>query len=155
MSDGSGPDSVPALPLVWRIPPWQPAALILTASVLLALVIYGHFSPGPTLMMVVVAVAAVISAGIAIRLLFVADEDGLWIRRSWSQELVEWHDVATIEMVAVHGNTVTVRITRRNGSHADVPATLLMPTLPTGIVTVRSRVHAVAVRLTAVAAARR
>lgn len=155
VSDGAARDPVPTLPLVWRIPPWQPAALIVVATVLLALVLYGHFSAGPVLMMVVVAVAALVSAGLALRLLFVADDDGLWIRRSTSQQLVEWHDIASIDMVPVRGNTVTVRITRRNGSFADVPPTLLLPTMPTGIAKVRSRVHAVALRLTAIAADQR
>jgi hypothetical protein len=155
VSDRAGPDPLPSLPLVWRIPPWQPAGLILLAAVLLALVLYGHFSAGPLLFMAVVAVAALVSAFYAARLLFVADDDGLWIRRAFSpQQLIEWRDVSTIEMEHVRGTTVTVRITRRNGSFADVPPSLLLPSLPTGVKKVRSRVHTVAMQLNAVAASR-
>jgi hypothetical protein len=46
---------------------------------------------------------------------------------------------------------VTVRITRRNGSYVDVPSSLVLPTLPTGIRKARSRVSAVAMRLTELA----
>ena len=156
VSDRAGPDPLPSLPLVWRIPPWQPAGLILLAAVLLALVLYGHHSPGPLLLMAVIALAALVSAWYAARLLLVADEDGLWIRRAFSApQLTEWRDVSRIEMEQVHGNTVTVRITRQNGSFADVPPSLLLPTLPTGIRKQRARVHSVAVQLNAVAVGRR
>ena len=143
------------LPLVWRIPPWQPAALILLATVLLALVLYGHFSLGPVLMMAIIAAAALASAGLAMRLLLVADEDGIWIRHAFSQQHVAWRDVSTVEMVHVRGTTVTVRITRRNESFIDVPPTLLLPTLPTGVRKARATVHNVAVELNEVAADRR
>jgi hypothetical protein len=136
-----------ALPFVKRIPPWQPAALILIATVLLGLVLYGSFSAGAVLMMSVIAAAALVGAAFAIRLILVADEDGIWIRRFWRERLVRWDEIATVQMAAVHGNSVTVRITRHNGSFVDVPPSLVLPTLPTNIRKVRSRVSAVSAQL--------
>src|SRR6476646_9979848 len=46
-----------ALPQIWRVPPWQAAALILVATALLALVMYANFAVGPALMMGVLAAA--------------------------------------------------------------------------------------------------
>jgi hypothetical protein len=141
----------PPLPFVMRIPPWQPAALILVATALLALIFHGSFSAGAVLMMAVIAAAALVGAAFAVRLVLVADDDGIWIRRFWRERLLAWNDISTIEMTAVHGNSVTVRITRRNGSYVDVPSSLVLPTLPTGIRKARSRVSAVAMRLTELA----
>ena len=146
--------STQSLPLVWRIPPWQPAVLILLATVLLGLVSYGHFSLGPEQMMGLIAAAALVCAGFALRLLLVADDDGIWVRRVLREQLVEWRDVASVEMTALRGSTVTVRITRANGSHVDVPPSLLLPTLPTSIRKVRSVVHRTATELGAIAAGR-
>jgi len=103
-----------ALPQIWRIPAWQPAALVLVATGLIALVMYGHFAIGPGLMMGVIAAAALVGAGVAMRFLLVADDDGIWVRRLFSEQLVEWHEVSSIETVHLHANTPTLRIARSN-----------------------------------------
>lgn len=147
MSDPARGHPPLVLPFVKRIPPWQPATLILIATVLLALVVYGSHSAGAVLMMSVIAAAALVGAAFAIRLILVADETGIWVRRFWRERLVPWGEIATIQMAAVHGNSVTVRITRQNGSYVDVPPSLVLPTLPTNIRKVRSRVSAVSAQL--------
>src|SRR6476659_1829381 len=53
-----------ALPQIWRVPPWQPAALILVATVLIALVMYGRFAVGAALMMGALAAAALVGAAL-------------------------------------------------------------------------------------------
>jgi hypothetical protein len=140
---------------VWRIPPWQPAALIVLATVLIAIDIYGRPSPGLMLMAGFVAAAALVAAGCAVRYLLVADEDGIWVRRVFTQELVEWHDVAHIEMTTAHRNGMTVRITRVSGAYVDVPPSLLLPTLPMNMRKVRSIVHGTATYLSDLAAEQR
>lgn len=143
------------LPLVWRIPPWQASLLILVATGLLALVLYGRFSVGAMLMMGLVAVAALSAAVFALRLLLVADDDGIWVRTALAVQVVEWGEVAAVEAVAVRRTTVTVRINRVDGTYVDVPPSLLLPTVPTRMATVHSIVHGAAMQLSAIAAARR
>jgi len=141
------------LPQVWRIPPWQPAALVLLATALGALDIYGHPSSIWMIMAAFVAVAALVAAGCWLRYLLVADEDGIWVRRIFAEELVEWRDVAHVAMTSAHRNGMTVRITRVDGSYVDVPPSLLLPTRPTRMPDVRSQIHGIATHLGQLAAA--
>jgi hypothetical protein len=150
-------DSQPgtALPQIWRVPPWQPAALILVATVLLALVMYGDLAISPALLLGALAAVALVGAGLAVRFVLVADDEGIWVRRVFSVQLVEWNDLSTIETVHVHANTPTLRITRVSGLYVDVPPTLLQPALPTRIRKARAGVGVVGQRLLAIAAEKR
>jgi hypothetical protein len=96
-----------------------------------------------------------VAAGLALRYLLVADEDGIWLRSVRSEQLVEWRDLADIDVTHVRGTTVTVRITRTDGKFVDVPPTLLQPTLPTGARRARTLVGLVARRLLEIAAQQR
>jgi Bacterial PH domain len=142
-----------SLPQVWRIPPWQAAALLLLTTALAAIDIYARPSAIPAFAVAFVAVSALVAAVCAIRYLLVADEDGLWVRRVASETLVAWPDVERVELTTAHRSGMTVRITRHDGSYVDVPPSLLLPTVPTTIVKTRSRIHTVATRLNALAAA--
>jgi hypothetical protein len=141
---GTTPQS---LPQVWRIPPWQPAALVLLATALGALDIYVRPSSIWMIMAALGAVAALGAAALWLRYLLVADEDGLWVRRAFAEELVEWRDVADVAMTSGHRNGMTVRITRVDGSYVDVPPALLLPTRPTTMPKVRSLIHGIATHL--------
>jgi hypothetical protein len=134
----------PQLPHTWRIPSWQPAALILLATVLIAYDIYGSPSLGALLMTAVIAAAGLVGALVAVRYLLVADDDGIWVRSLFAQQLVEWRDIADIEVTHVRGTTSTVRITCADRRFIDVPPTLLQPTLPTGARRAHAAVGAVA-----------
>lgn len=140
-------DEASRLPQVWRIPSWQPAALILVATALLAYDIYGSPSAGALIMTIVIAVAALVSAYLAVRFVLVADEDGIWVRSALNQHVVEWSDIAEIEVTHVRGTTSTVRISRTDGTFVDVPPSLLQPTLPTGARKTLAVVSTVARRL--------
>ena len=140
------------LPQSWRIPSWQPAALILLATVLLALDLYAHLSLGPLIMTAVIAAAALVAAGFAVRYLLVADGSGIWVRQLFGEQLVEWRDIADIEVEHVRGTTYTIRITRTDGKFVDVPPSLLQPTLPTSVRKARAVVSTVARRLIDIAA---
>ncbi len=143
------------LPLVWRIPPWQPAGLILLATVLLALDLYGDLGLGALLMTAVIAGAALLGAVFAIRLSLVADDDGIWVRRFFRERLVAWSEVAEVRATLVSRNTMTIRISLRQGGHVDVPPALLLPTLPTKVHNAQAVVHQAALKLSRVAAQRR
>jgi hypothetical protein len=125
-------DDAPPLRQVWRIPTWQPPALILLATALLAYDIYGSPSIGALIMTAIIAAAALVSALIAVRYVLVADAEGIWVRSFATQRMVEWSDIADIDVIHVRGTTSTVRITRRDGNFIDVPPSLFQPTLPTG-----------------------
>lgn len=140
-------DEASRLPQVWRIPSWQPAALILLATVLLAYDIYGSPSVGALIMTIVITVAALVGAFLAVRFVLVADEDGIWVRSAAAQHLVEWADIHDIEVTHVRGTTSTVRITRADGTFVDVPPSLLQPTLPTSARKALAVVSTVARRL--------
>ena len=60
--------------------------------------------------------------------------------------------MSSIETVHLHANTPTLRIARSNGTHVDVPPTLLQPALPTGIRKARALVGAVGRQLLAITA---
>jgi hypothetical protein len=141
-------DSDPAhrLPQVWRIPPWQPAALILTATALAAVDIYVRPAPLAMFAAAFVAAAALLAAVCAMRYLLVADEDGIWVRRVFREVLVEWGEIARVEMTT-HRGAMTVRVTRTNGSYVDVPPSLLLPTVPRTLPKVRTIIHGVAMHL--------
>ena len=145
----------PKLPQVWRIPPWQPAVLILLATGLLALDLYGSLSLGPLLMTVAIAVAALVSAGASLRYVLVADTDGVGVRRLFGEDFIPWADVADIDVTNANLNAVTIRITRKAGPAVDVPTVLVQPTLPTNIRRSRAMVGEIARRLLATAAEHR
>jgi hypothetical protein len=146
------PDRAQPLPQTWRIPSWQPAALILLATVLLALDLYADLSLGALVMTAAIAAAALVAAGFALRYLLVADDEGIWVRQLFGERLVEWRDVADIEVEHVRGTTYTIRITRTNGTFVDVPPSLLQPTLPTSVRKARAVVSTIARRLIEIAA---
>lgn len=135
------------LPQVWRIPSWQPAALILLAAALIGYDIYGSPGLGALLMTAAIAAAALIAAVFAMRYLLVADEDGIWVRTLLGQRLIEWADIAEVDVTHVRGTTSTVRITRVGGGIVDVPPSLLQPTLPTSAARALAVVGTVARRL--------
>ncbi len=145
-------DEAPLLRQVWRIPTWQPPALILIATALLAYDIYGSPSVGALIMTGIISAAALIGAFVAVRYILVADAEGIWVRSLATQHLVEWSDVADIDVVHVRGTTSTVRITRRNGNFVDVPPSLFQPTLPSGAKRALAIVGSAARRLNELAA---
>jgi hypothetical protein len=142
------------LPQVWRIPPWQAAALLLLTTVLAAVDLYARPSVVPMLVAAFVAVMALFAAVGAIRFLLVADEDGIWVRRLFTVTLVGWADIERVEMASAHRGGMTVRITRRDGTCVDVPPSLVLPAMPTTLPNARRLVQGVANELNSLAAAR-
>jgi hypothetical protein len=134
-------DSAPSAarrPLVWRIPPWQPAILFLLASACAATNIYWDPSALTRVFTLTVAVAAVVMAVFATRMYLVVDEEGIGIRRLLREVSATWDDVENVVVVTRAFETTTLRVTRHDGTCFDVPASLVLPTRPTG----KARVHA-------------
>lgn len=118
-------------PLVWRVSPWQPAALFLVASACAAWNIYGHPSAAARLLTISLAVLAVISAVLAVRMYLVVDDEGIGVRRLFSERSIAWSDVADVIVVRGRTGNVRLRIMRHGADPVDVPETLLQPSKPT------------------------
>ena len=148
-------EGTPVLPCEWRIPPWQPAALFLAVSALLALDIYGHPSLRVLIVTGFLAVVFLCLAVPAARYLLVADEDGVWVRGLLSERGMRWRELRDIDLVDGRRGAGTMRIYRVDGTFLDVPPSLLLPTLPTKIERARGVIRGVAGQLEMLAAERR
>ncbi len=150
-----GFSSTPELPQEWRIPPWQPAGLLLAVSVLAALDIYGDPSTAVKIAAAFLALVLLVGAVLATRYLLVADEQGIWVRNVFGEVGVPWSDLRDVDVIDSKRGASTVRIYRQDGTFVDVPPALLQPTLPTKIEKARAVVHGVGARLEHLAATRR
>ncbi|MEP6598013.1 MAG: PH domain-containing protein [Actinomycetota bacterium] len=117
-------------PLVWRIPPWQPAALFLVASGCAAWNIYGHPSAIARLMTITAGVLALVAGVLAVRMYLVVDDEGIGVRRLWSERSIDWSDVADIDVIRSRTG-MRLRIIRHDAEPVDVPESLLLPSRPT------------------------
>jgi hypothetical protein len=122
----------PSAPLVWRVPSWQPTIMMLFVCGVVALNLYA--SPNTLLRVVTIGVGAVVfgSAIEGLRMYLVVDQDGIGFRGLFRTHNVEWSDVSAITVRRSGFSGATLRITRADGSYADVPPSLVLPTKPTG-----------------------
>lgn len=122
----------PSAPLVWRVPSWQPTVMMLFVCGVVALNLYA--SPNTLLRVVTIGVGAVVfgSAIEGLRMYLVVDQDGIGFRGLFRTHNVEWSDVSAITVRRSGFSGATLRITRADGSYADVPPSLVLPTKPTG-----------------------
>jgi Bacterial PH domain len=136
-------------PLAWRIPAWQPALLFLVAAGCAAANAYAHISGPVRAFTIAVGVVALLMGIAAVRMYFVVDDEGVGVRRLWRERSLDWDDIAEVSVIERSFDTLTVRITSRDGRYLDVPQSLLMPSRPTGKVRVRAQLGDVARRIRA------
>jgi hypothetical protein len=117
--------------LVWRIPPYQPAVLMLVLVGAAALNIYA--SPSAVVRIPTLAIGLICGglAVAALRLQLVATEDGIAVRRVVGERWVPWSELGQVEVVPNVRGAPTVRLNRIDGSYVDIPPSLLQPTKPT------------------------
>jgi hypothetical protein len=122
----------PSAPLVWRVPAWQPAVMMLFACGVVALNLYS--SPNTLVRVVTIGLGALafVSAIEGLRMYLVADQYGIGFRGLLRTHNIDWSDVQSITVRRRGFNGPTLRITRADGSYADVPPSLMLPTKPTG-----------------------
>jgi hypothetical protein len=118
-------------PLVWRIPAYQPALLMLVLCAAAALNIYGHPSLGVRIGTLAVGLLCGGLAIAGLRLQLVADDDGVAVRKLIGQSWLPWSQLAELEVVPAVRGAPTVRLNRVDGGYVDVPPSLLQPTKPT------------------------
>ncbi len=117
--------------LVWRIPAYQPALLMLVLVGAAALNIYAHPSPVVRICTLAIGLLCGGLAVAALRLQLVATEQGVAVRMLTGERWTPWSELAELEVVPNVRGAPTVRLNRVDGSYVDVPPSLLQPTRPT------------------------
>lgn len=117
--------------LSWRVPPYQPALLMLLVCGAAALNIYGH--PSQTVRIVTLALGALAlgMAVFALRMYLQVDDEGVLVRYLLRPAWLPWPDIARVEVVSNVRGADTVRLVRPDGTYVDVPPSLLQPARPT------------------------
>jgi hypothetical protein len=136
-------------PLTRRVPPWQPALLFLIAAGCAAANLYAHPSVVVRIATIVLAAVAVVMAVPAVRMYLVVDGEGIGVRRVGRERSVDWDEFDRVEVVQRGFDSVTLRITCRDGRYLDVPQSLVMPSKPTGKIRVHAQLGDLARQITA------
>jgi hypothetical protein len=140
-------DPDPAAPLVWRIPAYQPALLMLVLCAAAALNIYGHPSTAVRIGTLAFGLLCGALAVAALRLQLTVDDDGVAVRNVLGESWLPWSQLAEFEVVPAVRGSPTVRLNRTDGTFVDVPPSLLQPTKPTGKQRARGQLEHVARQL--------
>ena len=122
-------DPVPRL--VFRIPAYQPAVLMLLLCGAAALNVYGHPSGLIRIVTLVLGLLCGALSVAALRLQMVADQDGVSVRQLIGEAWLPWPELAEVEIDPDVRGAPTLRLTRTDGTHVNVPPSLLQPTKPT------------------------
>ncbi len=132
------------LPRVWRVPPWQVSTLILLVAAGAAVLIYVQ----PPLYGVILCLVLIAGCGYpalcGLRYRLAADEEGVWVRRLLSYDVVEWAHLAAIRVIMPRAGTVTIRLVEDDGAQLDVPPSLVLPGRPGSVHTARGHVGRIA-----------
>ena len=140
-------------PLSWRIPPYQPALLILLTTGCAAWAIYGHPAAGLRFILSVIGVLLFVLALLTLRMHFIVDDDGIAVRFVRAEQWIEWPEISSVRIVNGVRGAQTLRVERVDRSYVDVPPSLLMSarpiTKPTAEAMLRATAAAVSARRTA------
>jgi hypothetical protein len=129
--EAGGPALDTDQPLSWRVPPYQPAMLMLVVCAVAALNIYGHPSQTVQAVTLVLGGLALGLAVLALRMYLRVDSDGVVVRYLLHPSWLPWSDIARVEIVPEVRGSETVRFVAVDGSYVDVPPSLLQPATPT------------------------
>jgi hypothetical protein len=125
-----GPARSADQPLSWRVPPYQPALLMLLVCAAAALNIYGDPSETVRALTLVLGALALALAVLALRMYLGVDSDGVVVRYLARPVWLEWSEIARVEVVSGVRGSDTVRFVRHDGTYVDVPPSLLQPATP-------------------------
>lgn len=118
-------------PLSWRVPPYQPALLLLLVCGAAALNIYGHPSQTVRIVTLALGVLALGMAVAALRMYLLIDDEGVLVRYLLRPAWLPWSEIARVEVVSDVRGADSIRLVRQDGSYVDVPPSLLQPSRPT------------------------
>jgi hypothetical protein len=131
-------------PLSWRVPPYQPALLMLVVCAVAAWNIYGHPSQTARAMTLVLGAAVLAAAALALRMYLGVDDDGVVVRYLARPVWLPWSQISRVEVVSAVRGSDTVRLVRHDGSYVDVPPSLLQPSTPTSKPRASARLNGIA-----------
>jgi hypothetical protein len=134
-------------PIIWRTSPVIAASLYLVTAALVAVAFYLDI---PALLRLGIAILALVFAGtatFAARLIFVADDEGLFVRRLTRSDSPDWADVLKIDVVQVGKTGMTIAIDLRDGRQLLLPPSLILPTTPHGLVSTHALLESKAQQL--------
>ncbi len=118
---------------VRRIHPAQPAVLLLVISALAFVDLYLSPSTGLRVFSLLLIAALLVMVVTSLRMYLVADHEGIAIRFVRDEVWIPWSEIDRIDVATGVRGSGTVRIQRRDGTHADVPPSLLQPLKPTTV----------------------
>lgn len=118
------------MPLIYRIGPGQTAALILVAVAGLIPALYLHPSPAVRGVLIVIALGALVLAGITRWMYLVVDDEGVAVRYLGREQWLPWPEITRIEVVPGVRGSETIRFHRSGGTSVDAPPSLLQPSRP-------------------------
>lgn len=118
-------------PLSWRVPPYQPALLMLLVCAVAALNIYGHPSQTVRIVTLAIGVLALGLAVAALRMYLVVDDEGVAVRYLLRAVWLPWDEIGRVEVVSDVRGADSIRLVRRDGTFVDVAPSLLQPSRPT------------------------
>ena len=131
-------------PLSWRVPPYQPALLMLVVCGVAAWNIYGHPSETARVLTLTLGAAVLAAAVLALRMYLGVDADGVVVRYLRRPVWLPWSQVARVEVASGVRGSDTVRLVRHDGSYVDVPPSLLQPATPTSKPRALARLNGIA-----------
>ncbi len=131
----------------WRIPPAQTAILFLVVTACAALNIYWRPSGPVRIFTILLALAALAWAIVGMRMYLAVDDEGVAIRFVGRESWLPWPEIAGIDVVSGVRGAHTIRFTRTDGTHVDVPPSLLQPVKPTKKPVAIARLKSVATEL--------
>jgi Bacterial PH domain len=131
----------------WRIPPAQTAILFLVVTACAALNIYWRPSGPVRIFTILLALAALAWAIVGMRMYLVVDDEGVAVRFIGRESWLPWPEITGIDVVSGVRGANTIRFTRADGTHVDVPPSLLQPAKPTKKPIAIARLKSVAAEL--------
>jgi hypothetical protein len=115
----------------WRVPPAQPAILVLVTTAAAALNIYGHPDPGLRAFSLGMGALCLGTAIFWLRTVLYVDDEGIAVRTWRRERFVPWSEVERVEVANAIKGGRTVRVVTLGGQLVDVPPSLLQPIRPT------------------------
>ena len=116
-------------PLIWKLPPWQPAGLFVLAAVCGGVFLYVVDSDLMRLMFGVFALGFLVYGIGAARAFIVVDDSGIGWRRWWQEESLDWDQISGFDVDQV-ATRLQFRISLGDGRYRELPSTLLLPVKP-------------------------